>query len=94
MDDNRECVFCDKSVTFAHFIETFATELAIKMVQVKKGEMEITQAKAYKMFGRGDVERWKKSGKLQPARVSPGRILYKLIDLLKLANIQQNYLIK
>lgn len=43
--------------------------------------------------GRADVERWIKSGKLKPSRISPGKKRYKLIDLQKLANIQQNYLL-
>lgn len=93
MEKDKECVFSDKSVTLSQFLDGLATQLAIKMVQVEKGTLEITQAKAYKMFGRGDVDRWKKSGKLKPVRVSPGKIRYKLIDLQKLSKIQQNYLI-
>lgn len=41
------------------------------------------------MYGRADVERWIKSGKLKPSRISPGKKRYKLIDLQKLANIHK-----
>ena len=93
MNDTTECIFADKSVTFDRFVEVVATKLALKMHQIEKGQLEITQAKAYKIYGRADVERWKKSGLLTPSRISPGRILYKITDLNRLANVKQNYLI-
>ena len=67
--------------------------IALRIHQVEKGQLEISQAKAFKMYGRADVERWIKSGKLKPSRISPGKKRYKLTDLQKLANIQQNYLL-
>lgn len=63
------------------------------MHQVEKGQLEISQAQAYKMFGRADVERWVKNGKIEPVRISPGKKRYRLIDLQKLADVQQNYLL-
>ena len=63
------------------------------MHQVEKGQLEISQAQAYKMFGRADVERWVKNGKTEPVRISPGKKRYRLIDLQKLADVQQNYLL-
>lgn len=94
MNKDNELIFADKSITYSQFIDELATRLALKIHQVEKGQLEISQAKAFKMFGRGDVERWKKSGALQPSRISPGIIRYKLIDLQKLANVKQNYLIR
>ena len=75
------------------FVNELATRIALKIHQVEKGQLEISQAKAFKMYGRADVERWVKSGKLQPSRISPGKKRYRLIDLQKLADIQQNYLL-
>ena len=46
-----------------------------------------------KLFGRADVERWVRSGNLEPVRISPGKKRYRLIDLQKVASIQQNYLL-
>jgi hypothetical protein len=48
-------------------------------------------------FGRG----WRKlqlnfsvkGGKLQPVRISPGKKRFSLVDLQKLASVQQNYLL-
>ena len=93
MDKNTECQFLDTTVTYDQFITDLATKIALKMHQVEKGQLEISQAQAYKMFGRADVERWVKNGKIEPVRISPGTKRYRLIDLQKLADVQQNYLL-
>lgn len=94
MENITECVFADKSVTYEQFTEELATKIAFKIYQVEKGQLEISQTKAYRMFGRAAVDRWLKSGQLQPCRVMPGKKLYRLIELQKLASVKQNYLIK
>ncbi|MBQ9170741.1 MAG: hypothetical protein IJ148_08000 [Bacteroidaceae bacterium] len=93
MDDKSELHFADQTVTFDNFVDALATKVALRMHQVEKGQLEISQSQAFKMFGRADVERWIKSGKLQPVRISPGKKRYRLVDLQKLASIQQNYLL-
>lgn len=93
MDDNTELQFLDRTVTFDQFVDSLATKVALRIHQVEKGQLEISQAQAFRMFGRADVERWIKSGKLQPVRISPGKKRYRLVDLQKLASIQQNYLL-
>ena len=93
MDDNSVLQFADQSVTFEKFVDLLATKVALRMHQEEKGQMEISQAEAYRLFGRADVERWKKSGKLQPCRISPGKKRYKLVDLQELASVQQNFIL-
>ena len=93
MDDNSVLQFVDQSVTFEQFVDLLATKVALRMHQVEKGQMEISQAQAYKLFGRADVERWVKSGKIEPVRISNGKKRFKLVDLQMLANVQQNYLL-
>ena len=93
MDDNTTLQFSDKTVTFEQFVDMLATKVALRIHQVEKGQLEISQAQAYKLFGRADVERWVSSGNLEPVRISPGKKRYRLIDLQKLASIQQNYLL-
>ena len=90
MDDNTTLQFSDKTVTFEQFVDMLATKVALRIHQVEKGQLEISQAQAYKLFGRADVERWVRSGNLEPVRISPGKKRYRLIDLQKLASIQQN----
>ena len=60
MDDNSVLQFADQSVTFEKFVDLLATKVALRMHQVEKGQMEVSQAEAYRLFGRADVERWKK----------------------------------
>ena len=93
MDDNTTLQFSDKTVTFEQFVDMLATKVALRIHQVEKGQLEISQAQAYKLFGRADVERWVRSGNLEPVRISPGKKRYRLIDLQKLASIQQKYLL-
>ena len=93
MDDNTTLQFSDKTVTFDQFVDSLATKVALRMHQVEKGQLEISQAQAYRMFGRADVDRWVKNGKLKPVRISPGKKRYRLVDLQELATIQQNYIL-
>ena len=93
MDDNSVIQFADQTVTFEQFVDMLATKVALRIHQVEKGQLEISQAQAFKLFGRADVERWVRIGKLKPSRISPGKKRYKLVDLQELASIQQNYLL-
>lgn len=93
MDDNTVFQFTDLSVTFDQFVDTLATKVALRIHQVEKGQLEVSQAQAFRLFGRADVERWVRSGKLHPVRISPGKKRYRLVDLQELANVQQNYLL-
>ena len=93
MDNNSLFLFTDKTVTFEQFVDMLATKVALRIHQIEKGQLEISQAQADKVFGRADVERWIKSGKLQPVRISPGKKRFSLVDLQNLASIQQNYLL-
>lgn len=45
------------------------------------------------MFGRGNVERWRKQGKVL-AYKRPGKVEYRTADLRLLQRIQQDYLEK
>lgn len=93
MDENLVLQFTDKAVTFDQFVDTLATKVALRIHQIEKGQFEVSQTQAYKMFGKADVQRWIKNGKLEPVRISPGKKRYRLIDLQQLAKIQQNYLL-
>ena len=93
MDNNTELQFADTTVTYGQFVNELAIKIAVKMQQIEKKQLEISQSQAYKIFGRADVERWVKHGKLTPCRISPGKKRYRLADLQKLADVQQNYVL-
>ena len=56
MDDNSVIQFTDQTVTFEQFVDMLATKVALRIHQVEKGQLEISQAQAFKLFGRADVE--------------------------------------
>ncbi|MBR0526851.1 MAG: hypothetical protein IJJ98_09180 [Prevotella sp.] len=93
MDDNSVLQFGDQTVSFDQFVDKLATKVALRIHQIEKGQFEVSQTQAYKMFGKADVLRWIKNGKLEPVRISPGKKRYRLVDLQQLASIQQNYLL-
>lgn len=48
MDNNTECHFIDKTVTFDQFVNELATMIALRIHQVEKGQLEISQTKRSK----------------------------------------------
>lgn len=46
----------------------------------------MTQSRAYKMFGRANVERWCKRGLLEARRAESGRISYYTAELINAQN--------
>ena len=93
MDDNKEMHFSDTTVSYLQFVDDLATKIALRVHQIEKGQLEVSQAQAFRMFGRADVERWIKNGKLMPCRISQGKKRYKLTDLQQLASVKQNYIL-
>lgn len=51
----------------------------------------ISQRQAYKIFGRGNVDRWRKNGLIHPC-VRPGKKEYSTRRLRELQRTEQDYL--
>jgi len=82
--------FEDKSVPYNVFVNDVAARV-VSLLKAEKSDPErISQRKAYTMFGRGNVERWRKQGKIQPCK-RPGKIEYVTADLRQLQRTQQDY---
>lgn len=60
--------------------------------KVKEEPLFVTQNQAHKRFGRANVERWVKNNVVKPY-FRPKTIDYKMSELLKAADNQQDYLI-
>lgn len=85
-----QIAFSDKVVTYETFMNDLTTRLAL-FIQNDKNEPEtISQRKAYKLFGRGNVDRWRKKGKVKPY-VRPGKIEYPTKILRVLQRTEQDY---
>lgn len=71
--------FSDKSVPYGVFVKDEADP------------EYISQRKAYEIFGRRNVERWRRQGKVSPCK-RPGKLEYRTADLRLLQRTQQDYL--
>lgn len=85
--------FPDKCVRYSTFLNDVAAKVAHMIKQDAKDPEFISQNKAFQMFGRGNVERWRKQGKIL-AYKRPGKVEYRTADLRLLQRIQQDNLDK
>ena len=46
---------------------------------------------AFKMFGQGNIRRWRKKGLLEPVSKRPGKLEYRVSDLRILQQRKQDY---
>lgn len=82
--------FPDKSVTYYTFVHDVAASVVRMLTETRNDPDTISQRQAYAMFGRGNVDRWRKQGKVTPYK-RPGKVEYRTADLRALQNIQQDY---
>ena len=83
--------FADKSVPYAKFIEDVASRV-VNLLRSDNNDPEyISQRKAYAMFGRSNVERWRRCGKIRPCK-RPGKLEYCTAELRLLQRTRQDYL--
>lgn len=85
------CRFFDKCVTYAQFVDDLAARIVHFLKQDANDPEFISQNKAFQMFGRANVERWRKQGKVT-AYKRPGKVEYRTADLRLQQRIQQDYL--
>lgn len=80
--------FSDRMVSY----ETFINDLAGRIVElVNSNEPErISQRQAYRIFGRANVDRWRRKGLLTPCK-RPGKMEYSTAELRRLQARTQDY---
>lgn len=82
--------FLDRLIPY----DTFLNDVAARVVRMLKTDLNdpeyISQRKAYEMFGRANVERWRKQGKVEPC-IRPGKVEYRTADLRLLQRVKQDY---
>lgn len=82
--------FSDKSVTYDTFIHDVAASVVRMLSETRNDPEFISQRKAYKIFGRGNVDRWRKQGKIEP-NIRPGKNEYRTAELRMLQQTKQDY---
>lgn len=81
--------FVDVPVPYDKFINDVASRVVAMMPQPDEPEY-ISQNEAFRRFGRRNVERWRKKGKVEPCK-RPGKIEYPLARLKQLKATVQDY---
>ena len=82
--------FLDRLIPYETFLNDIASRV-VRMIKLDKDDPEfVSQRKAYEMFGRRNVERWRKQGKVQPCK-RPGKLEYRTADLRALQRVKQDY---
>ena len=79
-----------REVTYERFINDLATKLADVMKSRAEMPEYICQRQAFRLFGRANVERWRRSGKLTPHR-RLRKVEYRIAELYALSARQQDY---
>ena len=82
--------FSDKSVTYETFIRDVAASVVRMLSEVRNDPETVSQRQAYAMFGRGNVDRWRRQGKIEPCK-RPGKVEYRTAELRALQNVKQDY---
>lgn len=82
--------FADKSVPYGVFVKDVAAEVVHLLKQDNKDPDYISQRKAFELFGRRNIERWRRQGKVNPCK-RPGKLEYRTADLRLLQRTQQDY---
>lgn len=82
--------FPDKSVTYDTFVRDVASSVVRMLADTHNDPEMVSQRKAYAMFGRDNVDRWRKQGKITPCK-RPGKVEYRTIELRTLQRLQQDY---
>ncbi len=82
--------FPDRLIPYDRFISDIAAKV-VSMIQSDAADPDyISQRKAFAMFGRRNVERWRKQGKVVPCK-RPGKVEYRTADLRLLQRVEQDY---
>lgn len=93
MPSTAHIQFSDRTVSY----ETFMNDLSARVARMMKSDADdpeyVSQRTAYSIFGRKNVERWKRTGKIQPCK-RPGKLEYCMADLRVLQRTEQDYLNK
>lgn len=85
--------FTDNTVSYRTFLRDLSANI-VKMLHDDRNDPEfISTRQAYNIFGRKNVERWRKAGKLHPY-VRPGKTEYETAQLRLLQRTEQDYLNK
>lgn len=87
-------IISDRTVTFQEFVLELSDIIARKIAKQMKepAKVRVSQNEAFRTYGKGNVQRWIRTNRLKPVAKHPGKIEYLVADLVKLSNVEQDYL--
>lgn len=80
----------NKSVSYDTFVRDIATSVVNILTEVRNEPEFVSQRQAYAMFGRANVDRWHRKGKIEPCK-RPGKVEYRTSELRALQRTKQDY---
>lgn len=83
----------DKMVSYETFINDIAARVAAMIAEDAACKKQfISQAEAFRQYGRANVERWRTKNLVEP-RKTAGKLEYPTARLRELSRIKQDYLL-
>ena len=82
--------FPDKVVSYDTFMDDLSSRIVRKMQRALADPKTVSQRKAYSIFGRANVDRWRREGRIHPCK-RLGKVEYCMADLRLLQQTQQDY---
>ena len=82
--------FSDKIVSYATFVNDIAASIVKQLKESREDPVMLSQRKAYCVFGRSNVDRWRKKGLITPHK-RPGKVEYSTTELRRCQSRQQDY---
>lgn len=82
--------FPDKVVSYDTFMDDLSSRIVRKIQRAEADPETVSQRKAYSIFGRANVDRWRREGRIHPCK-RPGKVEYLMADLRLLQQTQQDY---
>ena len=82
--------FPDRMVTYDVFMSDLANRIAEKILSMREQPEVISQRAAYREYGKPNVQRWLRQGKLHPCK-RIGKVEYFTAELRMAQSNQQDY---
>lgn len=82
--------FTDRQVPYEVFMNDLASRIVRKLKEERDDPVMMSQRQAYRHFGRANVDRWRKQGRLNVCK-RPGKTEYYTAELRQQQSLSQDY---
>lgn len=82
--------FPDRSVSYETLLNDLSARIVRRLQEAAADPEYISQRQAYRIFGRSNVDRWRRQRKVTPSK-RPGKVEYRTADLRLLQATEQDY---